>query len=124
MLGDVIGRVFSSILPVQAKFILLDAAVHPVESHVRGLGEFPAHVSVEDAVGGQAVGLDWGGRLRVAHFDEGRADGNSLMDVEDNCSSFGLRGGSHDGVDGLKFGEYQSIWGGSGPDVERWWIVA
>ena len=60
----------------------------------------------------------------MAHFDEGRADGNSLLDVEEDRSSFGLGGRSHDGVDGLILGEYQSIWSGSRLDVGRWWIVA
>ena len=124
VLGEVIGKVFSSFLPVQAELVLFDAAAHPVETHVKSFGEIPAHVAGEDSVGGRAVSLDWGGRLRVAHFDEGRVDGNSLLDVEENRSSFVLRGGSHDGADGLTFGEYRSIWGGSGPYVRRWWIVA
>ena len=117
MLGEVIGNVFGSLLPIQAELIWLDAAAHPVESHVKGLGAFPAHVAGEDSVGGRAVGLDWGGRLRVAHFDEGCADGNSLLVVEENRSSFGFCGRSHDGVDGLTFGEYRNIRGWSGTDV-------
>ena len=56
----------------------------------------------------------------MTHFDEGRADGNSVLTIEKNCSSFGFPGGSHDGADGLTFGEYQSIRGRSGPDV-GWW---
>ena len=60
----------------------------------------------------------------MTYFNEGRAVGNSLMAVEENCCSFGLYGRSHDGADGLTFGEYQSIWGGGGPDVRWWWIVA
>ena len=82
MLGEVIGKVFSSLLRVQAELILLDAAAHPVKSHFKGLGAFLAHVAGEDAVGGRDVGFDRGGRLWVAHFDEGCADGNSLLAVE------------------------------------------
>ena len=117
MLGEVIGKVFGSLLPVQAELILLDAAAHPVETHVKGFGALLAHVAGEDAVGGRAVGLDWDGRLRVAHFDEIYADGNSLLAVEENCSSLGFRGGNHDGADGLTFGEYRTIRGWSGADV-------
>ena len=83
-----------------------------------------AHVSGEDSVVGCAVGLDWGWWLQVAHFDEVRADGNSLLAVGEDRSSFGLGGGSHDGADGLTFGEDQSVWIGSRPYVGRWWIVA
>ena len=117
MLGEVIGKVFGSLLPVQAELILLDAAAHPVGSHVKGLGAFPAHVSGKDAGGGRDVGLDQGGRLRVAHFGEGCADGNGLLAVDENCSGFCFRGGSHDGADGLTFGEYWTIRGRSWANV-------
>ena len=123
MLGEVIGKVFSSFLPVKAKLVLFDTTAYPVETYIKSLGALPVHVAGEYAVGGCAVSLDRGGRLRVAHFDEGRADGNSLLAVEENRSSVGHRGGSHDGSDGFKFGEYWSIWGGSRLDVGRWWIV-
>ena len=124
MLDEVIVKVFSSLLQVQSELILLDAAAHPVETHVKGFGALPAHVAGEDSVGGRAVGFDQGGRLRVAHFDEGCADGNSLLAVEENRSSFGFHGGSHDGAEGLKFGEYRSIRGWSETDVGLWPIVA
>ena len=119
VLGEVIGKVFSSLLPVQAELVLLYAAAHPVEAHVKIFGALPAHVAGEDAVGGRAVGLYWGGRLRVAHFDEGRADENSLLAVEEDRSSFSLCGRSHDSTDGLTFGEDWSVWSGSRPDVGR-----
>ena len=111
MLGEVIGKVFSSLLAVQAELVLFDTAAHPVETHIKGFGALPVHVSGEDAAGGRAVVFDWGGRLRVDHFGEVRAYGNSLLDVEENCSSFGFYGGSHDGVDSLPFVEYWSIRG-------------
>ena len=120
VLGEVIGKVLSSLLPVEAELVLLDAAAHPVEAHVKIFGSLPAHV----ALGGRAVGLDWDGRLRVAHFKEVRADGNSLLAVEGNRSSFGFRGRSHDDADSLTFGEYRSIRGWSGTDMGWWWIVA
>ena len=69
VLGEVIVKVFISLLPVEEGLVLLDAAAHPVETHVKIFGALLAHVSGEDAVGGCAVGLDWGGRLRVEHFD-------------------------------------------------------
>ena len=106
MLGEVIGKVFGSLLPVQAELILFDAAAHPVESHVKGLGEFLTHVAGEDSVRGRAVGLYRGGRLWVAHPSEGCEDENGVLSVEENRSIFCFRGGSHDGADGLTFGEY------------------
>ena len=109
VLGEVIGKVFSSLLPVEAELVLLDVAAHPVEAHVKSFGALTAHVAGEYSVVGRAVGNDWGGWLRVAHFDEVCVDSNSLMAVEEYCSSFGLGSGSHDGADGLTFGE-NPIW--------------
>ena len=104
VLGEVIGKFFSSLLPVEAELVLIDAESHPVETHVKIFRALPAHVAGEDSVGGCSVGLDWGRWLWVAHFNEGRSDGNSLLSVEENCFSLGLCGGSHDGEDGLTFG--------------------
>ena len=85
--------------------------------HVKIFGALLAHVAGRDAVGGSTVGFDQGGRLRVAHFDKGHTDENSLLSVEENCSSFGFRGGSRDSVDGFTFGEYRSIMRRIGTDV-------
>ena len=35
VLGEVIGKVFSSLLPVEAELVLLDTAAYPVEIHVK-----------------------------------------------------------------------------------------
>ena len=117
VLGEVIGKIFSSLLPVQVELVLLDVAEHPVKTHAKTFGALPAHVASEDAVVGRAVSFDRGGRLWVAHFDMGRPDWDSLLAVEENCSSIGFRSESHDSADGLKFGEYRSIRGRSGTDV-------
>ena len=120
MFGELISKVFSSRLIVQAELILLDVSTHPVETYVKCFGVITAHVAGEDAVGGRAVGFDWGRRLRVANFHEGYADGNILLAVEENRSSFGFHGGIHEGAYGFTFGEYRSIRGRSGTDVGRW----
>ena len=56
--GEVIGKVFSSLLPVETELILIDAAAHTVVTHVKRFGALPVHVSGEDAVGGCAFSLD------------------------------------------------------------------
>ena len=78
MLGEVTGKVLSSLLPLEAELVMFYAAAHPVEAHVKIFGALLAHVAGEDAVVNRAVGFDWGRRLWVANFDEGRVDGNSL----------------------------------------------
>ena len=45
------------------------------------------------------------GVVEITHFIEVRVDRNSLLAVEEYRSSFSLGGGSHDGADGLAFGE-------------------
>ena len=40
VLGEVIGKIFSSLLPVEAELFLFDATSHPVEAHVKGFGAF------------------------------------------------------------------------------------
>ena len=75
VLGKVIGNIFSSLFPVQSELVLLGAAAHPVETHIKIFRALSAHIAVEDAVGGCAVCFDQGGKLWVAHFNEGCADG-------------------------------------------------
>ena len=94
----------------------LDATSHPVEAHVKCFGAFPAHVVGEDALGGCVFSLHWSGRLWMAYFNQGCADRNILLDVEEDSTSFSLGGGYHDGADGLSLGENRAIWSGSRPD--------
>ena len=116
VLGEVISKVFGSLMLVQAELIFFLAA-HPVELHAKGLGACPEHVAGEDAVGGRAVGLDRCERLLVAHLGEGSADGDGLLAVEENCTGLCFRGGIHDGADGLKFVDYWTIRGCSWVNV-------
>ena len=46
MLGEVIGKVFSYLLPVEEELVLLDAAAHPVEAHVKTLERFRSMLPV------------------------------------------------------------------------------
>ena len=115
--GEVIGKIFSSLLSVEAKLFLLDATPHPVEAHVKFFGVFPAHVSGEYSVGGCVVSFDWSGRLRMAHFNQGGVYGNSLLAVEEDRTGFSLGGGCHDGADGLSLGEDWAVRSGSRTDV-------
>ena len=45
VLGEVIGKVFSYLLPLEAELVLLDAAAHPVEAYVKIFGALPKHVA-------------------------------------------------------------------------------
>ena len=67
---------------------LLDATPHPVEAHVKLYGAFPVHVYSGDAMGGFTGSFDWRGRLRMAHLNQGCADGNNLPAVEEKSHRF------------------------------------
>ena len=88
-----------------------------MESHVKVLEAFPTHFAGEDAVGGCAVGLHQGGRLRVAHLGEGSAFWDGLLAVEENHTGFCFCSGGHDGADGLTLGKYWTVRGRSWVNV-------
>ena len=71
MLGEVIGKIFSSLLPVEAKCFLLDATLHPVEVHVKCFGAFPAYIACEDDVRGCVVSRGWPISFRVVRMATG-----------------------------------------------------
>ena len=91
--SEVIGKVLSYLLPVEAILFLIYATPHPVEANVKSFGAFPVHAAGEDAMRGFAVSFDWSSRLRIAHFKKCCTDGNSLLDVEEGCTCFSLIGG-------------------------------
>ena len=114
--GELIGNIFSSLLLVEAELVFLDVTSHPVEAHVKCFGAFPAHVSGEDAVVGCVFSLYRSGRLRMAHLNQVRADGNSLLSVEEDRTGLGLGSICHDGADGLALGEDRAVWSRSSTD--------
>ena len=60
----------------------------------------------------------------MAHFNQGRADGNILLGVEEDRTDFRLGDGCHDGEDDLEIGEDRAVQSGSRPDGERGCSVA
>ena len=57
MFGAVIGKIFSSFLPVGEELFLFDATLYSVEVHVKGFGPFPEHVDGEDDLGGCVLSI-------------------------------------------------------------------
>ena len=60
----------------------------------------------------------------MAHFNKGCADGNILLAVDKDRTSFSLGSRCHDGADGLVLGDDRAVWSGGRLDGGRWWSVA
>ena len=78
---------------------MLCAVFDPVETHVDGFGAALFDGVIGDASGASVVGLDWSGRLRVAHFEQCGAEHGGVFGIVEECAKFGFGGGGHDGVD-------------------------
>ena len=101
MFGGVISKIFVAWAPSKCKLLLFNMIFDPVETHINGFGTFLFEVVVDDAVGGAVVGANQGGRLGMAKFDEGTADGDGLLGIEVDSSDFRFRGGCHNVFDDL-----------------------
>ena len=68
--GWIVSKVIEPWFPVDIKHTLADSVAQPIESHAHCFGTFLFDCFVDDTGCSAIVGLQWGGRLRVAHFDE------------------------------------------------------
>ena len=71
VLGMVVGQVIGSGGPVEAKLRLGFTAAEPMEAEPNHFGPPLNDGVLEETSGGGIVGLEWRGRLRPAHFQEG-----------------------------------------------------
>ena len=75
VLGKIIGKIFYAFSPMYVEHLLVGSASNPVKSHIHTFGSLLLYCIVDNAFGAFVVGLDWGGVLRVAHFDQRCAGG-------------------------------------------------
>jgi hypothetical protein len=86
MLGEVVGLIGFSGLPVYDDLALFNPVADPVETHVHWSGLALLYSVVCYAISSFIVCLDGGGRLRVTEFLEGDADAAGILrDVEQGC---------------------------------------
>ena len=74
--------------PVDNKLVVRYSVTDPVKSHVDCLGCFHFYVGVGETDGGGVVDLDWGGRLRMAHFYDGDAEREGFFFGEEGGADF------------------------------------
>ena len=92
MFREVICFVAGSFFPNQVVHALFDAVSHPIEAHVEGFRQFLAEGFRENAASGRIIGFELGaiGRLCVAEFNGGGADGNAFFPGHVDASCFGF----------------------------------
>ena len=86
MLCAVISQVLSARGTLESEFSLDHVALHPVESHVHGLGALGGNGVVGDSRGGRIIGL--GGRLPLGifHFYASLEQGYNALGGDKNSS--------------------------------------
>lgn len=94
VLGEVVGVIVFTFLPMHIELPLFDAVTRPIITHVNGLGAFLLDGVIDDAFGTRVVGLDWCGRLRVAKVLQGGAEYTSFLCIVEDCTNFCFSGGS------------------------------
>ena len=73
MLGKIIGKIVDAFFPMHDELSEADSVANPIEAHVNGFGLFLLDCVIDNLLGACIVSLDWGSRLRMAHFVEGGA---------------------------------------------------
>ena len=71
MLGVVVGKIGGPAGPVETKLGLGLPAAEPMEAEPNHFGTPLNDGVMEETSGGRIVSLEWRGRLRPAHFQEG-----------------------------------------------------
>ena len=73
MLGEIIGKVLLSWVPLHIEISYLDLICHPKESHFHRSGELFLDGVVRYTSGCEVITMDWCWGLPVAHFFEGQS---------------------------------------------------
>jgi hypothetical protein len=74
VLGEVIGEIIFTGMPMNNELALLDSIAYPIEAHVDCFGPALFDCFVGNASGTCIFGLDWCGCLRMTHFLECNAE--------------------------------------------------
>jgi hypothetical protein len=96
MFGEVVRMIVGASFPVDDELALSYAIADPVETHVDGFGLSLFDSVIGYSLGGAVVSLNGGGRLWVAQFSEGNANGAGIFGVVEEATKFGLGGAGED----------------------------
>ena len=101
--ADVVRIVTCTWRPIDHELVLFDTIPDPVETHVESFCSLLFDSIVREAHRSCVVDLDGCGRLRMAKFVKGDAQGEGIAGGEEGGGDFGFRRGAHDV--GEDFGE-------------------
>jgi hypothetical protein len=96
VLGEVIGKVRETAVPVNTKVVGINPILDPKVAHSHGFGAFEFYRAVGNAGGSSVVGLDGCRALWITEFLECDTDGLSISTVVKEATEFGFGGGGHD----------------------------
>ena len=107
VLGEVVCQVLGTRAPVIQEVTLVDAVTDPIEPHVHGPRAALADGGIYDVKSGGVVGLNWSGRLGVAHVMKDLTEDEGFFEVDEKTTnlSFGGRAGDvSEDADGVEDG--------------------
>ena len=90
VLCPVVAKVGRAGAPIISELFLCIAVTQPPKMHVHGFGSARQNIVGDNTEGGAVFGLDWGWRLRVAHFLEDGAAGDCFTRVDVERTKFGF----------------------------------
>ena len=97
VLGEIVGQIEFSLLPVDSKLALLDLVLDPIESYVHGLGPLNFGTAIGKPIGGGVVvGNACECGLFPSQFEEDLSDVHRLLAIVEQGSNFGFGCCHHD----------------------------
>ena len=92
MLGEVVSEVVAAFAPMDGVFVLGDAVLDPIKTHVHGFGAALLDGVNDDTRCARIVSLNWRGSLRVSEFKQCDAERRCIFCVVKKRAGFGFSG--------------------------------
>ena len=96
MLGEVISAIGRAFAPIDLELALANAIANPIEAHVDDFGPLLLDGVGGDTAGSVIVGGHGSGRLWMAHFFEGNAEGTCFLAIMEQGAEFGFGSAGQD----------------------------
>ena len=98
MFVKIISIVILPFVPVDSEFVVCAFIAQPVPSHVPCFGPALLDVSMNKAVGGGIISLDWGGLLWMTKSTEGNLANNGFLGIAVDAAGLCFGSRAHDSL--------------------------